>query len=101
VKRAVKRMGRGMVERYGERPGRLVTEPSFTIRGLAGGTEPHGFVWEDDMKNTAKVTPREAAALQTYPEDFEFAGTKGSVGLQIGNAVPPLLAEAVLKELWS
>jgi DNA (cytosine-5)-methyltransferase 1 len=48
-----------------------------------------------------KITPQEAAALQSYPADFEFVGTKGSVGLQIGNAVPPLLARAILEELWS
>ncbi|MDL5351121.1 DNA cytosine methyltransferase [Microbacterium sp. zg-YB36] len=48
-----------------------------------------------------RVTIEEAAALQSYPADFKFAGTKGSIGLQIGNAVPPLLAKAILEELWS
>lgn len=43
---AVKKMGKGMVERHGERPGRKVTEPAFTIRASAGGMEPGGFVWK-------------------------------------------------------
>lgn len=41
---AEKVMGRGMVERHGERPGRDAQQPAFTIRGSAGGMEPGGFV---------------------------------------------------------
>jgi site-specific DNA-cytosine methylase len=52
-------------------------------------------------EGTINITPREAAILQSYPADFEFKGGKGKIGLQIGNAVPPLLAEAVLVALWS
>lgn len=47
------------------------------------------------------VTIAEAAILQTYPPGFEFAGRKGMQGLQVGNAVPPLLAEAILGALWA
>lgn len=47
-----------------------------------------------------RITVEEAAALQSYPPDFTFVGNKGSQGLQVGNAVPPLLAEAILSELW-
>lgn len=46
-----------------------------------------------------RVTPEEAATLQSYPSGFEFKGGKGKVSLQIGNAVPPLLAEAILREV--
>lgn len=41
------------------------------------------------------VTLREGALLQTFPMDFSFAGTKVEVARQIGNAVPPKLAEAI------
>jgi len=41
---AHKVMGRGMVERHGDRPGREASEPAFTIRASAGGMEPGGFV---------------------------------------------------------
>lgn len=44
------------------------------------------------------VTPREAARLQSFDDDYVFYGNKTSVGKQIGNAVPPLLAE-VLAEM--
>lgn len=38
------------------------------------------------------ITPREAARLQSFPDSFEFIGSKTSVCKQIGNAVPPKLA---------
>ncbi len=41
------------------------------------------------------ITPREAARIQSFPDDFIFYGNKCSVCKQIGNAVPPLLAKAI------
>ena len=43
------------------------------------------------------ITPREAARLQSFPDDFEFPSdqTLYSVARQIGNAMPPRLAEAI------
>ena len=38
------------------------------------------------------LTAREAARIQSFPDDFEFYGTKSCVCTQIGNAVPPKLA---------
>lgn len=38
------------------------------------------------------ITPREAARIQSFPDDFEFIGTKSSICKQIGNAVPPKLS---------
>ena len=45
------------------------------------------------------ITHREAARLQTFPDDFEFCGSKIQVARQIGNAVPPKLARALALEL--
>lgn len=211
-------MGKGMIERHGERPGRDVLDPAFTVLGGDGGNSQPGFgvrevkyeglrgpwgmtdrpyptvasgteagggtdpmalggsgarkiingarergEWIDERPATTvqgdprimppghkvngddiarlghdeararyaarsggdpldvgapkaeRVTVAEAAALQSYPPDFVWEGveyvdpatsktravTRTKQFLQIGNAVPPLLAEAILREVLS
>ena len=48
-----------------------------------------------DSKQSRSITPREAARLQSFPDDFDFVGSQGNVFQMIGNAVPPLLAKCV------
>lgn len=45
------------------------------------------------------ITPREAARLQSFPDTFIFHGNKSSIIKQIGNAVPPLLGQAIAKQI--
>ncbi len=45
------------------------------------------------------LTPREAARLQSFSDDFFFYGTKVAVCKQIGSAVPPLLAQAIGRQI--
>jgi DNA (cytosine-5)-methyltransferase 1 len=50
------------------------------------------------------LTPREAARIQSFPDDFVFTGTKSSIYKQIGNAVPPKLAyflAETIKEIYN
>lgn len=45
------------------------------------------------------LTPREAARLQGFPDRFVFHGTRADIRSQIGNAVPPPLAQAIGAEI--
>jgi DNA (cytosine-5)-methyltransferase 1 len=76
---AAKNMGRGMVERYGNRPGRAIDQPAFTLRASAGGTEPGGFIWDNGNGTTRKLEAEEASALQSYPTHIAASGTSCQV----------------------
>lgn len=45
------------------------------------------------------ISLREGALLQTFPVDFEFVGNKVDIARQIGNAVPPVMAEQIGKSI--
>lgn len=75
---------------------RPLSHPAPTI--TAGhDSSNRGFLTEDGELTVATV--EEVSALQSYPRPFVWKGAKTKQFLQIGNAVPPLLAEAVLRSL--
>lgn len=94
--------------------------PDCWKRKLKGGTDLFGRLWWDRPSVTIRcefykpekgrylhpeadrpITHREAARLQGFPDDFDFQGKRIEVGIQIGNAVPPPLAEAIARHVKS
>ena len=65
-------------------------KPSCTVKENHGGVNLH-------PKLPRVLTPRELAAIQSFPDDFIFKGSKKWQLVQIGNAVPPLLGKAIGK----
>ena len=88
--------------------------PGCWIRKRSGGTDLFGRLWWDRPAFTIRteffkpekgrylhpkqhrpITHREAARLQSFPDEFFFTGSKIEIARQIGNAVPPSLAARV------
>lgn len=69
--------------------------PTILARGNGGG----GVCAIPHYNGRRRLTIRESAAIQTFPDDFEFVGTMNACYRQIGNAVPVRFAEFLGREL--
>lgn len=82
---------------YANTYSRLIeTEPSTTItNNLTTPSALRCIHYRDDRA----LSPREGARLQSFPDWFNFSGNMTKVAMQIGNAVPPLLAMAMAEQI--
>lgn len=79
--------------------------PSPTIRSEHhGNIEGHYRTTKpdapDDVTGWRRLSVRECARLQTFPDDFEFPVSSSDAYKQIGNAVPPVLAWHIARALY-
>lgn len=91
-------------------------QPACWIKKTQGGTDLMGRLWWNRPAFTIRteffkpekgrylhpqahrpITHREAARFQTFPDNFQFRGSKIEIARQIGNAVPPVLAYHVAR----
>jgi DNA (cytosine-5)-methyltransferase 1 len=88
-------------------------EPCQTIPATAGGNrtpllDPEGLLLQyhrellsggqirvGEVEGARRLTLRECARIQSFPDDFHFSGAKSARYRQVGNAIPPLLAKAM------
>lgn len=70
--------------------------PAYTMTTQFQNITTGCFIHPDEVR---PLTIREAARVQTFSDDFVFIGSVGSKARLIGNAVPPLLARALARQL--
>tara|TARA_S200000501_G_scaffold177185_1_gene166841 strand:- start:293 stop:661 length:369 start_codon:yes stop_codon:yes gene_type:complete len=81
---------------FHDRLKRLVNnKPSWTVIAHIG---MDGYMYIHPTE-TRTLSVREAARLQSFPDDFVFLGTQMETYHQVGNAVPVILAETIAKSL--
>ncbi|PZO05794.1 MAG: hypothetical protein DCF29_07460 [Alphaproteobacteria bacterium] len=78
---------------WGYKQGAFVADPALPSRTVTANPQQD---WVRDPRHgLRRLTPRECAALQSFPTDWIIAGRRVDQYRLIGNAVPPRLAEAV------
>jgi DNA (cytosine-5)-methyltransferase 1 len=82
---------------FRDRLKRLVSsEPSWTVLAHIG---MDGYMYIHPWENRT-LSVREAARIQSFPDDFIFIGNQQETYVQVGNAVPPLMGKAIAEQIY-
>lgn len=80
------------------RPGAVVAGREINTAPGANGNRFNGS--KKSRNDGVRITPEEAAALQSFRSGYVFVGNKTSQFQQIGNAVPPLMGDAMIRHAY-
>ncbi len=82
---------------FKDRLKRLVLKnPSWTILAHIG-MDGYMYIHPTEQRT---LSVREAARIQSFPDDFVFSGNQQETYVQVGNAVPPLMAKAIAESVF-
>ena len=74
----------------------VLDNPSWTVLAHIG-MDGYMYIHPIELRT---LSVREAARIQSFPDDFEFIGNQQETYMQVGNAVPPLMAKRIADEVY-
>lgn len=78
---------------WGYKQGAFIADLDLPARTVTASSQQDWII--DEVYGLRRLSPGECAAIQTFPLNWSFAGSRVSQYRQIGNAVPPVLAQAI------